>query len=347
MHVSGSDPGRQMIFAMQPSVTNCTYPCLHDTLCLVLVVVRNIGYRVKQASNSMPTIGSHHTAFVGTCNLVNRRSQISVKSSRFHHRQGRRQTFKGCLHKFLSIGIHLSNTKCLIQISMVSTLVVGRDINIHNITVFDFSIIRNSVTNDLVNGSANTLGKIVIIQGRRITSSFYRCFVNDAIDFIRRRTHPTRFSTKIQHFSTHGTCMAQTIFAIQLFGSVHSNRVVIGFILSFRLRNASNVIGVVGFANTRRNQAFGTVQGRSESTGKVVIRGPVGRTQLELASSVERTGNPISGRRFSVLNTSNAKRIDENVSRKTNIAAVPTQPNPTLRRTYNKTYKTTRTLEPQ
>jgi hypothetical protein len=73
------------------------------------------------------------------------------------------------------------------------------------------------------------------------------------------------------------------------------------------------VIGVIGFANAERYHAFGTVQGRSERTCKAEIPGPVGRIQLDLARSVEGTGNPISGRRFSVLNTfiNNNERMDE------------------------------------
>ncbi len=57
--------------------------CLHNTLGLVLVVVRNVGSRMEQAANTVSTIGPDHTAFVGGRDLVNGRTQITIQRARF------------------------------------------------------------------------------------------------------------------------------------------------------------------------------------------------------------------------------------------------------------------------
>ena len=98
-----------------------------------VVFLIHVTYCVKERSNSVSTVSAHHGAFVLLGVTLNDLSQITIQSPRFDQGHGRRQTFKGCLHQPLAIGVHFSNTEGLIQVTMISTSIVSCNIQIDNI----------------------------------------------------------------------------------------------------------------------------------------------------------------------------------------------------------------------
>mmetsp|Transcript_33983 Transcript_33983/g.53046 ORF Transcript_33983/g.53046 Transcript_33983/m.53046 type:complete len:224 (+) Transcript_33983:1-672(+) len=201
---------------------------------------------VEQTTDAVATIRPNDATFVGARHLLNGRSKISIQRPRFHQRQGGGQTIKRRFHDPSPIFIHVTNAKGFVKITVVSTQIVRRHVNVDDIPVLNFSIIRNTVTDHFVDGGTDRFWEIVVIQRGGITTSFQTRLVYDSIDLIRRHPRPDGPSGNVQNFSAHLTRVSQTVFSVQLFGSVDSDRVVMRLVSLFRLGNSGTVIGVVG-----------------------------------------------------------------------------------------------------
>ena len=136
-------------------------PGLHRSLGLVLVVVGYVGYRVEQRADSVPAVGSDDAALILARGLVDGRAQIAIERAGFDLVQRRCKTIEGCLHQFLAIVVHVANKEGLVQISVVSTFVVRRYVDVDDVTILNLSVVRDTVTNHLVHGSTNAFRETI------------------------------------------------------------------------------------------------------------------------------------------------------------------------------------------
>lgn len=125
---------------------------LRSTNRLVLGIVRDVGRTMEKTVNAMTTISSDDTAVLCLCMCLYDISKVSEKYSRLNELDGLIQTFSGSLDNANTLRISLSfisNVVSLVDITVV-TAVVQCDVNIEDISVDEFALIGNAVTDDLV-----------------------------------------------------------------------------------------------------------------------------------------------------------------------------------------------------
>mmetsp|Transcript_19493 Transcript_19493/g.32014 ORF Transcript_19493/g.32014 Transcript_19493/m.32014 type:complete len:210 (+) Transcript_19493:325-954(+) len=198
----------------------------HHSFCFILVIMWNIRGSMKQTSNTMATIGSYHRTLVCLSHTMYCRTQVTVQSPWLYHSQCRLKTFKCRLDDTTTICIDITDTKSFVQVTMVSSSAVSCYINIHDIPILNFSIVRNPVADYLVHTCTNGLWKVIVVERRGITITFHTCFMDNAINFICRHTHTARLPSSIQDFSSHGTCITQIALSLQLFRTIDTNAAV-------------------------------------------------------------------------------------------------------------------------
>ena len=66
----------------------------------------------------------------------------------------------------------------------VDAVLVGGDVDIDDVTVFERTVVRDAVANDLVNGSANGLGEAHVAQARRVGVVRDAELVADAVELL-------------------------------------------------------------------------------------------------------------------------------------------------------------------
>ena len=65
---------------------------------------------------------------------------------------------------------------------------IDGDVEIDDVSVGEWSLVWNPVTDDFVDGSTARLGEGVVIERRRITVSLHAGFVDDSVDLVRRHS---------------------------------------------------------------------------------------------------------------------------------------------------------------
>ncbi len=116
---------------------------------------------------------------------------------------------------------------------MVTSLIVDGNINVDDITVLNFSVIRNTVTDDFVDRRADTFGKVVVIQRRWVAATFDRGLMDDPVNLIRGYARPECLTSDIQHFTAHLAGMAETVFTVEFLFGVDTESRVGGPVLLF------------------------------------------------------------------------------------------------------------------
>lgn len=146
----------------------------HSRLCgadgLVLGVVRNIRCAVEELVDSVATIRLYNGAVAGLGVLLNRVSRVAEKHTRLDQVDGLVQTFTCGFHHAHSIGVRerlVSNIVGLVDIT-VESLVVQSDINVDNIAILQGSLVGDTVADGLVDGGADGLGEVHVVQGRGV-----------------------------------------------------------------------------------------------------------------------------------------------------------------------------------
>ena len=89
------------------------------------------------------------------------------------------------------------------------------DIDIYDVTVFEFFIAGNAMTNLMVGGGANGFRKATVVQGRR-----YRVlFIDDVVvaDFVQLVGGDARFDVRLDHLEDIGgqSCRRRAFFRFQ------------------------------------------------------------------------------------------------------------------------------------
>ena len=85
---------------------------LHNTLGLVLVVVRHIRGRVEKRSDSMATIRPIYSTSIRHGCFMDNTSKVAIQRTRLDHGESRRQAIKRRFDQSFAILVHISNTKC-------------------------------------------------------------------------------------------------------------------------------------------------------------------------------------------------------------------------------------------
>ena len=84
------------------------------------------------------------------------------------------------------------------HLSQTPTSVIDGDVEIDDISVDEWSLVGNSMTDDLIDGSAAGFGESVVVERRRITVSFHAGFVHDSVDLVRRHPDADRCRALVQ-----------------------------------------------------------------------------------------------------------------------------------------------------
>mmetsp|Transcript_18097 Transcript_18097/g.41870 ORF Transcript_18097/g.41870 Transcript_18097/m.41870 type:complete len:207 (+) Transcript_18097:414-1034(+) len=176
---------------------------------------------------------------------------------------------------------------------MISTSIVGRNVDIANITILQLTIIRYAMTNDFIDRCTNRLWEIVIVERRWIAISLHACLVDDPINLVRGDTRSECLPGNVQYLSSHTAYMTQTLLSVQFLGPIYSNRTIGGPITLFRFRNTRGMHGVIWLSNPRlRYHTTRTVEAWTQWTRKAVVLGPFWQPQsygLRLGRSTRHT----------------------------------------------------------
>ena len=106
---------------------------LHGALRFILGVVRDIGNGVKEGANAVTAVGAIHAAFRLFSTAFNGTAQITVQRPWFYHTHGLFQAIKCSFHEALTVFIHISNHIGFVQIGVITTLVINRNIQIDDV----------------------------------------------------------------------------------------------------------------------------------------------------------------------------------------------------------------------
>mmetsp|Transcript_1798 Transcript_1798/g.3194 ORF Transcript_1798/g.3194 Transcript_1798/m.3194 type:complete len:209 (+) Transcript_1798:862-1488(+) len=152
------------------------------------------------------------------------------------------------------------------------------------------------MTDNFIDRCANAFGKVVIIEWTGIYPTLHASLMDDAINFIRRDSRTQRLTRHIQNFPSHATCVSQPILPIQLFGRKDANGSVASPIVLFRIRNATPIIGIIGFWDSGRYRPFGRKQGRPKPSRKLIGLRPSRQLQAHLRCCIRIAYHPIRWR---------------------------------------------------
>lgn len=127
-------------------------------------IMRNVGWRVEKLIDAMSNKCAHHRESIIVCMVLNDLAKFSVSHTRFNYIPTSYylpfpypcpilassnclvQTFTSTIHQLACRLAHIANTVCLIHIAMESTIVAG-NVNVDNITIFQRTLIRNTMAN--------------------------------------------------------------------------------------------------------------------------------------------------------------------------------------------------------
>ena len=135
----------------------------HLTIGFIVSVMQNIGSCVKDTSNSMSTkVFDCGEALLNNI-IFNNCSNIFIIIAWGHKIHGRHPTIIGALNQFLGSLIRSSHHKHFRAITMVA-IEITCNIKIDNISICQWSIIRNAMTNDFIDRGAARFWKSMIIE---------------------------------------------------------------------------------------------------------------------------------------------------------------------------------------
>jgi hypothetical protein len=127
-------------------------PCLHEASGFVTCIVRNVGGTMEQFPSSMSTVSPIDTETVFLNELSDHIANISVHSSRLANGDCLFQTFIRFGHEEFTAFGNFPDQISLIEIN-VEPILVDSDIEVDNITIFQWSAVGDTVANDFINRS--------------------------------------------------------------------------------------------------------------------------------------------------------------------------------------------------
>ena len=115
----------------------------------------------------MSTVRPDYTTVLALCVLLDHVAVLTEECAGLDDLDSLVQAFSRCLCNAYSIGVCqrlVSNIVCLVQVA-VKAVVVQCDVDVEDITVSEYSLIRNTVANDFVYRRTYGFGEMAIVEG--------------------------------------------------------------------------------------------------------------------------------------------------------------------------------------
>lgn len=138
---------------------------LHDRRSLVIAVVADRRWGVKQLTHTMTRVGANHRAVTLLRTLLNRITDVFVQLIWLHHRNSSHHTSICGVHQIDRWSIWFAHKDGLIQIAMKSVQVWG-NVQVDNIALLQDTIVWNTMTNHLIHTRADRFRETVVVQWR-------------------------------------------------------------------------------------------------------------------------------------------------------------------------------------
>ena len=137
---------------------------------LVLSIVGHVGRAVEQRVNPVPAIRPDSAAVPGLGVFLDDVAKLPDRGTRLHGLDREVEALPRRLNHPNRIGVCLrliADVVGLVQVAVV-TFVVKGDVEVEDIAVQEYPLIRDTVADDLVRRGADRLGKVVVVEGRGV-----------------------------------------------------------------------------------------------------------------------------------------------------------------------------------
>jgi len=127
--------------------------------------MRDVGRAVEYRVDAVADIGSNDAAVLGLGVGLNGIAKVAEQCARLHQLDGLIEALASRLYNTDSIGVRLgpvTNIVRLVEIPVVA-LVVERDVEVDDVAVEEYALIRNAVTDDLIQRGTHRLGEVVVV----------------------------------------------------------------------------------------------------------------------------------------------------------------------------------------
>jgi len=167
----------------------------------------------------MAIICTEQGILLGSSMLLNDVADIAERGAGFDDRNGLVEAFLGHHGKFMSMGSYLTDIEHLARIP-VKAVLDDRDINIHDVTFFQDGVIAGyAMTDDMVHGCADRLGKTIVIQrGRDGLLLIDYVVMTNAVEFTGA---DARYYVRTNHFQHFGCKTACHTHFCNVFGAFY------------------------------------------------------------------------------------------------------------------------------
>lgn len=127
--------------------------------------MRNVGRGVENGVDAVADVCANHNAVLALGVLLDCVAEVAEQGPRLDQLDGLLQTFAcrlGNAHGIRVSACLVADIVRLVQVAMIA-LMVESDIKVDNVAVLKWASIRNAVADDLVNGCADGLWKMVVV----------------------------------------------------------------------------------------------------------------------------------------------------------------------------------------
>mmetsp|Transcript_8056 Transcript_8056/g.16006 ORF Transcript_8056/g.16006 Transcript_8056/m.16006 type:complete len:345 (-) Transcript_8056:153-1187(-) len=189
----------------------------------------------------MSTVLAHNRASVLSGVLADDSTNLSVQVSGANELTGKLEAFIRGPEKVDTLLVALSNEEGLVQVSMKSIL-VNRDVKVHNITFLDGAAIRDSVANDLVGRNAHGLLEVVVVERTRVCATLHAGLVHNAVNLITGDASTHKPRRNVEDLAAN---LAYLAHLLDLLSRCHRDSACFGSHLHTSLKLRGTRIGVV------------------------------------------------------------------------------------------------------
>jgi hypothetical protein len=202
---------------------------------LVLGVMRDIRRAVEDGVDAVSDIGPDHTAVFRLSMLFNSVAKLAEERAGLDQLDGFCETLARCLDHAHGVWVRarpVANVVGLVQVAVVA-IVVQSHIQVDDVPVQQHALVWNAVANHFIDGGADGLREVVVVQGRRVRLdrvsepfrgssthltyiSFYARIVHNHIDLVRSDTRPQRSRSEIQDLSGQPAHLAHLFLRLRI-----------------------------------------------------------------------------------------------------------------------------------
>jgi hypothetical protein len=134
--------------------------------CLVLRVVRDIGCAVEKLVDTVSAVGPDYAAVLALCMFLNDITVFAEQRAWLGNFNSLVQTFTCRLGYPYRVWVRqclVSNIVGFVQVC-VETAVIDGNVDVEDVSVFQYSLVGNAVANDLVKRRAYGLWKVAVVE---------------------------------------------------------------------------------------------------------------------------------------------------------------------------------------